>query len=99
MTTRLWPRTWAISSVRRLADPMANAELGVYGGVARRAFKLKGEDVKVGDPVTAAMLEGLSPRHLKSLGNAGYVTYYNQAASGQPAQKPTKPKAGRKQRK
>ena len=55
-------------------------ELGAYGGVARRAFKLKDVDVKAGDPVTVEMLEGLSLRHIKSLGGSGFVEFYNQAS-------------------
>jgi len=68
-------------------------ELGTYGGVAKRAFKLKGEDVTAGDPVTAEMLDGLSPRHVRALEGSGLVTYYNKAA-GEATKKvvPPKPK-------
>ena len=62
-------------------------ELGAYGGVARRAFKLKDVGVKAGDPVTVEMLEGLSLRHIKSLGGSGLVEFYNQAPEAKVSEK------------
>lgn len=55
-------------------------ELGMHGGTALKAFKLNGEEIRRGDNITAEMLEGLSPRQIRSFEGAGLVKYFTQAA-------------------
>lgn len=73
----------------------------MHGGTAQRAFKLKGEDVRHGDPITAEMLEGLSPRHIRALEGSGLVKYFNKASGDAPilAKKPKKSKRMKKPKK
>lgn len=54
-------------------------EVGTHGGVAQRAFMLRGRPMVRGDNVTSEMLEGLSPRQIRSFEGAGLVKYYTQA--------------------
>lgn len=68
----------------------AQTELGMHGGTALKAFKLKGETIRRGDSVTAEMLEGLSPRQIRSFEGAGLVKYFTKA-SDEP-KKTAKPK-------
>lgn len=76
---------------------MQLAELGMHGGTAQRAFKLKGEDVRHGDPITAEMLEGLSPRHIRALEGSGLVKYFNKASDD--SSMPVKSKRKKKSKK
>lgn len=55
------------------------AHVGMHGGVAQRAFMLRGQSIVRGDNVTSEMLEGLSPRQIRSFENAGLVKYYTKA--------------------
>ena len=55
------------------------AHVGMHGGVAQRAFMLRGQSIVRGDNVTSEMLEGLSPRQIRSVENAGLVKFYTKA--------------------
>ena len=56
------------------------AELGAHGGTALRAFKLNGQEIRRGDDVTAEMLDGLSPRQIRSFAGSGLVKYFTKAS-------------------
>ena len=60
------------------------AELGIYGGVANRAFKLNGKEIRRGDELTPEDLSGLELRQVRALG-AHYVTFYNKAKDAEAA--------------
>lgn len=74
----------------------AQTELGMHGGTALKAFKLKGEAIRRGDSITAEMLNGLSPRQIRSFEGAGLVKYFTKASDE--TQVLVKPKLKRKKR-
>lgn len=61
---------------------MNTLELGVYGGVATRAFKLQGKTYQRGDSVPAKAALGVNLRQRRALQGAGYVTYFNNGSEG-----------------